>query len=145
MFESFKYDLIIVILKLVESLNNSITHVSVFREIVSNLYNSIHFFWCVLQINIGEPIEILYIFMIWGPFRWYKTSIVCFLTCNLTISFIAILMTLTFSVINRLDISLLMIRKYVSKINNVETRLLYSIVSLIILIIIYRRISLIKS
>ena len=143
--DSFKYDLTIIIRKLIKSLSNSTMHVFVSRETVNNLYNSIHFFWCVLQINIEESIEISYIFMIWGPFRWCKTLYVYFLTCNLTISFIVILITLTLLMINRLNISSLMIRKYVPKINNVKTRLLYSAVSLIILTIIYRRIFLIKS
>ena len=145
MSDSFKYDLTIIIRNSIKSLSNSTVYVFVFWETVNNLYNPIHFFWCVLQINIEKPIEILCIFMVWGPFRWYKTSIVYFLTYNLTISFIAILMTLTFSIINRLDTSSLIIRGYVSKTSNVETRLLYSTVSLTVLTVIYRRIFLIKS
>ena len=145
MFDSFKYDLIIIIRKSIKSLSNSTVHVFVSRNVVNNLNDSIHFFWWIFQINIKESIEILYILIIWESFRWYKTLFVYYLIYNLITSFIIILIILIFLIINKLNASLLMMRKYVSKTNNVKTRLLYSIVSLTVLIVIYRRIFLIMS
>ena len=145
MSDFFKYDLTIIIRNLIKSLGNSTLHVSMSREIVNNLYDSVHFFWCVFQTKIGESIDVLCILMIWESFRWRKTSFVYLFAYNLIISFIAILMTFALLMIDKFDISSLMIRGYVSKTSNVETRSLYSVVSLTTLIIICKRISLMES
>ena len=145
MCDSFKYNLIIIIRKLIKSLSNSIMYVFIFRKVVNNLNDLIHFFWCVFQINTGELIEILCIFIIWDSFRWCKASFFYFLIYIFTTSFVVILITLILSMINRFNISLLIIRKHVLKTNNIETRSLYSIVSLTISTVICKRIFLIMS
>ena len=65
--DSCRYGLIIVALKSVELLGNSMMYVS--SEVDSSLYSSVHFFWCTLHTNTGELIGVSCILIVWGSFR----------------------------------------------------------------------------